>query len=154
MLTITSAAAGATLIGLGAAGTTLALWQDSELLSAPTIGSGSLNLTVEGADSYALPGTWTNLLPGDRIQHEVSVETDGTVASDVVMTVANEGDFVIRAAKGSCPGTPLAPTPATLGTWMPDEASAVCIEVSVGPTATQNTAQEFVVTFTATQLAS
>src|SRR5690606_29542519 len=71
MLTITSAAAGATLIGLGAAGTTLALWQDSELLSAPTIGSGSLNLTVEGADSYALPGTWTNLLPGDRIQHEV-----------------------------------------------------------------------------------
>src|SRR5690606_821693 len=53
MLTVTSAVAGATLIGLGAAGTTLALWQDSNPLNAPSIVSGSMDLKVEDADSYA-----------------------------------------------------------------------------------------------------
>jgi hypothetical protein len=154
MLTVTSAAAGVTLIGLGAAGTTLALWQDSELLNAPAIVSGSLDLTVEGTDSYALPGSWTDLLPGDRRQVAVDVQTSGSAASDVTVAVSNAGGFDIRALRGACPGSPLPETPASLGTWTATDSHLVCLEVSPGASVTEASSQNFTLTFTATQLAS
>lgn len=68
MLTVTSAAAAATLIGLGAAGTTYALWQSEAPINSPTITSGTFDLQVNGTADYAVGDlAMTQLLPGRTI---------------------------------------------------------------------------------------
>jgi predicted ribosomally synthesized peptide with SipW-like signal peptide len=154
MLTITSAVAGATLIGLGAAGSTLAMWNDSDAFDAPIVLSGSMDITVEGVDSFALAGNWTRMLPGDRITHQVDVATSGSVASTVAVATAASSNFVVRVQRGVCPSAPLPPTPASLGMWAANESIPVCIEVTLAPTASQSAAENLNVTFVATQKAS
>jgi hypothetical protein len=161
MLTVASAAAGVTLIGLAAAGTTYALYSDSVLLAPHTITSGSQELTINGTETFvpASP-TWNNLLPGDRVTTEVTVTTLGDATSEIVATTTPAGGSLdVRVSKGVCPGAPLAGasstvSPTTLGEWGPDEAGTVCIEVSLSPSAVESETVPFVLTLTATQQAS
>lgn len=155
MLTVTSTVAGATLIGLGAAGTTLALWVDESPLNAPVINSGTMSLTVEEqTGTYELVGDWNRMLPGDRYEHVVDVETLGSVDSTIVATANASNNFEVRIKKGACNGTALPPTPASLGTWLAGESSLVCVEVTLAPTAVEGASESVVVDFVATQKAS
>ncbi len=139
MLTITSAVAGATLIGLGAAGSTLALWQDTEALPDAPTSSGYLNLFVNSDVEHQLSSAvWQNMLPGDRVQQPVNVLTEGTVPTDVSVTTTASPDLAVRVLRGDCPvgNTALkAPdsngTAADVGDWGAGESSIACIEVTL-----------------------
>lgn len=161
MLTVTSAAAGVTLIGLAAAGTTYALYSDSALLSPHTITSGSQELLINGTDSYVLASpAWNDLLPGDRVIEEVTVTTLGDATSNIVATTTPaNGSLDVRVIKGECPGVALSgssstSSPTNLGEWGPNEAATVCIEVSLSSAASESETLPFVLTLTATQQAS
>jgi hypothetical protein len=85
MLGVTSAIAGATLIGLGAAGTTYALWQAEAPLNASTVTSGSLELKVNNQTSFDVADLdMTQLLPGRTIVSPTPLllQNTGTVAMD------------------------------------------------------------------------
>lgn len=161
MLTIASAAAGVTLIGLADAGTTYALYSDSVLLSPHTVVSGSQELSINGTDAYvpASPA-WNNLLPGDRVTTEVTVTTLGDATSNIVATTTPAGGSLdVRVIKGGCPAAALGgpsstASPTSLGQWGPDEAATVCIEVSLAPSAAESQTVPFTLTLTATQQAS
>lgn len=161
MLTVSSAAAGATLIGLAAAGSTYALYSDSAAISPHTIQSGSQQLTINGTDELVVPSsTWTNLLPGDRVTLAVTVTTLGEATSRITaQTSAGNGSLHVRVVKADCsldpvggPSSTVAPT--NLGLWGANEAATVCIEVSLSPTAQESQTLPFTLTFTATQQAS
>src|SRR5690554_3170914 len=148
MLTVTSAVAGATLIGLGAAGTTLALWEDSDPLNASLVKAGSMSLTVENQSGmYQLAGDWKQMLPGDRFTHEVEVATPGTVDTTITATANASSNFTVRVQKGACSSDPLELTLPSLGTWTANESSLVCIEVTLASTAVEGATEDVVVDF-------
>lgn len=167
MLTISAAAAGATLIAVAAAGGTYGLWADSASLSAGVVKSGSLSLTVNDLASAPIDATaWSSMFPGDRVQQTVTVKNTGSVAADVTAAAASAsvaaGDYTVEMAKGACPAgsadlvstNALQPPAVGLGTWAANTASVVCIEVTLKPTASNasnGASVPFTLTFTATQ---
>src|SRR5690606_21635536 len=120
-------------------------------LNAPSIVSGSMDLKVEDADSYALAGDWTRMLPGDRITEEVDVALEGTVQATVTASSSNTSNFLVRVVKGSCPETMPPVIPVPLGVWEAKESSPVCVEVTLASSAVQDTTEDFTITFVATQ---
>src|SRR5690554_3177335 len=160
MLTISSAAAGATLIALATSGSTYALYSDSAAITPHIIQSGSHELKVNGTDELLVPSsTWTNLLPGDRVTMPVTVTTLGDATSRIVAETTAGNSLHVRVAKSGCSLNPIGglsstTTATNLGNWGPNEAATVCIEVSLSPTAQESESLPFTLTFTATQQAS
>lgn len=165
MLTVTSAVAGATLIGLGAAGTTLAMWNDSENFDAAPISSGSLQLYVNNDIVHTLSGTvWEDMLPGDRVQQPITLFNSGTVATDVSVSTTATPDLEVRVLRGDCPvgSASLGTADSTgapglgiaVGSWGVNETETACVEVtmkSVASAASQNTQLPIELRFTAVQ---
>lgn len=159
MAVVTSAVAGATLLTLGATGTTLAMWSDSAPVSAGSVATGSLNLQIDTNTDIDLSDTlFRDMLPGDRNIQEVVLTTSGNVSSDVTVAGAI-GVHEVRVASGSCPGTAiggaaLGSTPVDLGEWSAEQTKTVCIEVTLPASAlpsAQGATTDFVLTFVATQ---
>ncbi|AWB89587.1 TasA family protein [Salinibacterium hongtaonis] len=167
MLTITAAAAGATLVAVCAAGGTYGLWADSAAVSAGVVTSGSLNLTINNLAEAPINATaWGSMFPGDRVQQTVTVKNTGTVAADVTVaatsSAAAASDYAVEVAKGACPSgaadisstNALQAPPIALGNWTATASSVVCIEVTLSPTASNvsnGATVPFTLTMTATQ---
>lgn len=165
MLTITSAVAGATLIGLGAAGSSLALWQDSDTLQAAPISSGSLTLKVNTDVVHQLSSAvWQNMLPGDRVQQPVNLHTVGTVPTDISVTTTASSDLQVRVLRGGCPvgNTSLVTGNSNgmarvVGAWDAGESFPACIEVTLktgAAAAVQDGGLPMIIRFTAVQATS
>lgn len=165
MLTIAAAAAGATLIAVAAAGGTYGLWADSAAVSAGVVTSGSLNLTINNLAEAPINATaWGSMFPGDRVQQTVTVKNTGTTPADVTVvgtsSAAAVSDYTIDVSKGTCPAAAadlagpsvLQSAAKALGTWTAAESSAVCIEVTLSPTAS-NVSNGATVPFTLTMTA-
>jgi predicted ribosomally synthesized peptide with SipW-like signal peptide len=147
------------VVAITASGGTFALWTSTQTLSAGSVTSGSMTLTVNAATTVALSGTaWSTLLPGDWVQKQVTLKNTGTVAATVsASTTGSFGPLLVHAAKGACSGqltgTSSTVSPTSFGTFTAGESSLACIQVSL-PTSTANgaqgSAQSFTVTFSET----
>lgn len=159
MLTATSAFAGATLIGLGAAGTTLAVWNGAISMNGPTIASGTSELTVETVDKYTVPNLdLSQLLPGRSVvSAPFSVENGGNVSLDISVSpatfesgVAALTDSLTFAISHTCSPTPgNAPLGSAPFTIADGDSTMVCLEARLATDA-HTDAQGELATFTLT----
>lgn len=167
LLAVTSAILGASLIAVTTAGATYGLFADSKPMNAGIVTTGSQTLSVSTATIS--PSAWNSMFPGDRVQQSVTltqaagnnlksaVSATATAAPDVAAGVLS--DYTVRTAKGACQGAALGgnnvlASAQELGEWGPTEASLVCIEVTLSPSAkaaSQGAAVPFTLTFSATQ---
>ena len=159
MLITATMVAGASILGVSAAGGSFATWRVSDTMASSSVSSGSLNITINGASSFALDGTdWSQLIPGDIISQQVSVKNTGTTLATISVTTAAPSAAVdVRVKSGACSGTitgaSSTTTPTTLAGSLAGGATiTVCIQVSLTPTATQNQSAPFTMTFTADQV--
>lgn len=90
MLTVTSAVAGATLIGLGAAGSTYALWQTDAPLEGSTVTSGTIELKVNGQPSFNVEDlATTQLLPGRAVVSPTPLLLQNTGTTPMSVSIAS-----------------------------------------------------------------
>lgn len=159
MLASTAAVAGASIIAVCAAGGTYALWSGQKPIASATIQTGTMGLTVDGGASAVVDGTaWSNLLPGDVVLQEVTLQNTGNVPDTVsASTTGAFGPLLVHLRKGACAaiivGTSSTDSPTDLGVFAVGESTLVCIQVTMPATApanVQSTNQSFTVTFTST----
>lgn len=163
MLTVSAATLGATLIVVATAGGTYGLWNDSAPINAGIVESGSLTLLVDSAtlDSAG----WGTMFPGDRVQRQVTLTNNGTVAADVTVATSSTSavavDYTVEILQGVCPaGSPaLSATnsltaAAAVGVWSAGQSLPACIEVTLKDAASgagQGEGIPLEIVFTATQ---
>jgi hypothetical protein len=146
MVIASCALASVSILSIAAFGGTYALWHDDAPLNASPINSGSLELKVDGATDLVIPQTgYARMLPGDRINRQVTIATSGSVDSDVSVTATVAGPHIIRLAPGACPsgslsgtqlaGPALSSTPRDLGVFVPGVAQTACLQVELPVTA-------------------
>lgn len=138
--------AGLSILSIAAFGGTYALWQDDAPLNASPIYSGSLELAVDGVTDLVLPQAgYTRMLPGDRVNRQITIATSGSVNSDVTVAATVTGPHTVRLASGNCPSGPLSgtqlagpslsSTPRDLGVFVPGGSHTVCLQVELPITA-------------------
>lgn len=140
-------------LAVAAAGGSYALWNDKVPVSAGTITTGSIGLTVNGVASAPLTATTlSNMLPGETANLDVTLKNTGSVRVTLAAAVSSSIPFVVTTRAGLCSatGTPL-------GELASGASLATCVTVSL-PATTAVTAQgsstPFTVTYTATQKVS
>ncbi len=158
LFAVTAAVAIAIVASIAVSGGTFALWSNTQNVSAGTVSSGTITLTVNSGSTVALSGTtWSTLLPGDSVQQQVTLKNTGNVSATVSGTTTGLfGPLLVHTAKGACAGT-LSGTsstvsPTTIGTFAAGETATACIQVSLPLTAAnaaQGTSQSFTLTYSA-----
>lgn len=83
------------LLGFGYTGT-FAYWTDHATVQSSTLASGTLNLTVDGAEGNPTPATWslgaTNLVPAESVAAGMTVQNAGTVPFTYTASATAAGD--------------------------------------------------------------
>ena len=159
MLVSTALVSLGAVLGISSAGGSFASWISSDNVSAGTITSGTLAITVNGSTAYALSGTaWSSLLPGDVASQQVTVKNTGTTAATLTASTSSpSGAIDVRVQSGACAGTiagsssTAAPT-SLAGPLAGGASMTVCIQVSLTSTAVQGQSAPFTMTFTADQV--
>jgi hypothetical protein len=148
------AVAGAIVIAVGISGGSYALWVDSDSASAGTIATGSASLSITQNVNASL---WGNLLAGESVRQQFTVTNTGTVPLALAGSATTGTTQVqVRLASGTCPGTALAGTsatvsPAALGTLAAGATKTVCLEVSLQAAAPIGTTAAIAVSLAGTQ---
>lgn len=147
------ASAAAVLAGIliavaGTAGS-YALWNQAAPIADTTVTSGSLGLTIKhgsgaAGSSATLPtGNWTNLLPGDFADQQVTLANTGNATGTLTARLGTATPYQIRLASGPCPGTqltatPLSTTAGAVGTIAGGASQTMCVQVALPITAASN----------------
>ena len=148
------AVASAVVIAVAISGGSYALWVDADSASAGAVSTGSAKLSITQNVSSAL---WSNMLAGESVRQQFTVTNTGTVPLTLAgSAVTGTTNVQVRLATGTCPGTALPGTSATvtptaLGTLASGATRTVCLEVRLQAGAPIGTSSSVSVTIAGTQ---
>src|SRR5690554_5708050 len=87
LLASASAIAAGVLVAVLAAGGSYALWVDEASISAGTVVSATIGLTIDEQPSVQLAdSSWSNLLPGEYVSQAVTLKNTGSIPVRLDMT--------------------------------------------------------------------
>jgi len=154
------------LFAAAAAGGTYAFLNSQAAISAVTVKSGSLALTVQygtttAGSTTAIPSTaWATMLPGDVVGQQFTITSTGSATANVTARLSALTAWEIRIAPGTCPATQLTTSPLTTsaaaqGQIAPGTSSVVCVQATLPATAAvgvEATTAPFTILIDATQV--
>jgi hypothetical protein len=147
-----TAVAGATVVAAAMSGGSYALWSDGTTVSAGTVSSGSIGLSV--AETF-VPSQWSNLVVGDSVRQSFTATNNGTVPLTLSGSATSATGYEIRLASGACgvalTGTAASAQATSLGALAAGATKTICLEVKVVAGAAAGSSSAFVTTITGAQ---